>query len=169
MHAVQKETPRRNLGRGNGMPGPIDHWPVKNKFNGTRSNLKSKTNGGNRSIFCHVQRGRMYYSVRELEFITSRRERARSYCRSWGIFGAIIYDSCSNDCDAFSASAAISYCVYDMYRYTYMHYHEIFAFACSKSGPWSTILNEIKRYIRSLVFLSIIFSDDDIFHYDRQN
>lgn len=56
---------------------PIDHWPVKNKFNGTRSNLKSKTNGGNRSIFCHVERGRMYYGVRELEFITSRRERAR--------------------------------------------------------------------------------------------
>lgn len=82
MHGVQKETPRWNLEKGNGMPRPIDHWPVKNKFNGTRSNLKSKTNGGNRSIFCHVERGRMYYGVRELEFITSQRERARSYCRS---------------------------------------------------------------------------------------
>jgi len=59
------------------MPRPIDHWQIKNKFNGTRSNLKSRTNGGNRSIFCHVERGRMYYGVRELEFITSRRERAR--------------------------------------------------------------------------------------------
>lgn len=49
MHGVQKETPRWILEKGNGMP--IDHWSVKNKFNGTQSNLKSKTNGGNRSIF----------------------------------------------------------------------------------------------------------------------